>query len=101
LTASLTDPPKATKRRSTFWAGLVVGFATAFGLSAVLALTSGPTPWWAWQAVAAAAAVSVAGLLLIASRSRRRFGLGYVAGVVAALVVDAVLLVGVLSQVTM
>jgi hypothetical protein len=79
----------------------MVGFAVTFGLSAGLALTSGPTGWRGWLAVAAAGTVSLAGVLLVASRRWRRFGLGFVAGVIAALAVDVVLLVWLLSKVTM
>ena len=78
-----------------------MGFVTTFGLSAGLAFTSSPTQWWAWLTVAAASAVSLTGLVLMVSRPWRRFGVGFVAGAIGALIVDAVLLVWLLSQVTM
>jgi len=96
ITAPVLAPAMRPHRAGT---GAVVGFVSTLALTIVLLsfqgdegdISSAPI-WWAFIALAAVALI-VTGLLLIVSRVWRRFGVGFVAGAIVALSVEAALFV--------
>ena len=93
----ITAPLEPAMRPHRALTGSVVGFVSTFALTIVLLffqgdegdISSAPI-WWSFIALAAAALL-VTGLMLIVSTAWRRFGVGFVAGAIVALPVEAAL----------
>ena len=95
---TLPLPGAATPSRRA-WAGALVGFMTTVVLTILLLAFQGDegdidsAPVWWTFIVLTAVVVGVTGLLLICSRTWRRFGVGFFAGVLVALPAEVVVYV--------
>ena len=91
------DSPPAVKphrARTGAVAGSVAAVVVSIVLASIPADEHGEDPsWWGWAALGALCVLVLTGVLLMGSQAWRRFGLGFVAGVLAVLGAEIALFV--------